>query len=255
MNTTLKFHIQEDIGYLRFACDPPEKPITLDLHVFAELDDYLSKIRSQLDLIRAVIIQTESDKYFIVGANINALKTLDANTITPWVERGHSVFNHIEDLPIPVIAQVNGYALGGGLELALACDIIIASSNARFGGPEAKLGLVPGWGGTFRLAQRIGLSRAKELFFTGKIIDAQSALRIGLVNYVGEPEEQDKYLQQLIADIKVCSPLAVAEIKGLVDWSGTANRREAGEKEAASSIRCIESKDTQNRIRTFLEGK
>lgn len=254
MKTTVNLVVKEDIAYLRFACAPPGKPITLDLQVLADLENHLSKIRGQSDGLRAVIIQAESDKYFIVGANINALKTLNTDSIVPWVQRGHHIFNKLEDLPLPVIAQVNGYALGGGLELVLACDLIIASPNAKFGGPEAKLGLVPGWGATQRLAKRIGLSRAKELFFTAKIIDAPTALQMGLVNFVGEPEELDVYLQTLITDIKACSHLALAEIKQLANRNIKLNRTVAGDNEAAASYRCMQSEDTRNRISRFLKG-
>ena len=255
MKTTVNLIIKEDIAYLRFVCEPTGKPITLDLQVLEVLENHLDIIQTRLDDLRAVIVQAESDKYFIVGADINALKTLNADTIVPWVERGHHIFNQIEDLPLPVIAQVNGYALGGGLELALACDLIITSPNAKFGGPEAKLGLVPGWGATQRLAQRIGLSRAKELFFTGKIIDAQTALQMGLVNFVGAPEEQEGYLKTLITDIKSCSPTALAEIKQLVNQNINLARIEAGDNEAAASYRCMQSEDTKNRISSFLKGK
>lgn len=255
MKTSINLTIKEDIATLLFACEPPGKPITLDLQVLADFENHLNSIKAQLDNLRAVIVKAASDKYFIVGANINALETLNADTIRPWVMRGHEVFNQLEDLPLPVIAQVKGYALGGGLELALACDMIIASPSAKFGGPEAKLGLVPGWGATQRLAQRIGPAHAKELFYTGKIIDAQTAYRIGLINFVGEADELDTYTQTMVADIRNCSPLALTEIKYLVNQSPGINRDQLGDKEATASVRCMDSKDTQNRISGFLEGK
>ena len=184
MRTSVTFSQNRDIGTLCFRCIPEGKPPTLDSKVLDELETALIMIREHMDQLRAVLIRSDFEKYFIVGANIKALEKLNSDTIGPWFRRGHAVFNQLEDLTVPTIARIDGYALGGGLELALACDLIIASPGAKFGGPEAKLGLVPGWGGTHRLAQRIGLARAKELLFTGRIIDSQTAYKIGLVNFV-----------------------------------------------------------------------
>lgn len=146
MQTTVKLSMDADIGTLTFVCDETGKPTTLDLRVLDELDAHLSTIESHSDRLRAVLVESAYPKYFIVGANINALKTLNADTIVPWVKKGHEVFNRLEALPLPVIAIVEGYALGGGLELAMACDMILAADTAKFGQPEANLGVVSGWG-------------------------------------------------------------------------------------------------------------
>ncbi len=125
-------------------------------------------------------MRSTSDRFFCVGANINALNDIDENSIAPWVLKGHQVFNQIEDLAMPVIAVVEGYAMGGGLELAMACDLIFASQEAKFAQSEASLGFIPGWGGTHRLARRVGVSKAKFYFYSGKMLGAQEAKEIGL---------------------------------------------------------------------------
>lgn len=175
MQTHVSLEVKEDIGMLTLACEVAGKPATLDHRALDELADRLEEIRSRGDGLRgdglrAVVVQSDSEKYFVVGANVNALATLDVETIVPWIEKGHAVFDELEALPLPVVARLEGYALGGGLELALACDLIVASDRARLGQPEANLGFVAGWGGCYRLPRRVGLCRAKELFFTGQII-------------------------------------------------------------------------------------
>ena len=136
----------------------------------------------------AVILTGAGDKAFVAGADIAAMAGSARARRAPFAELGHRVGDRIEALPVPVIAAVNGFALGGGCELALACDFIYASTDARkFGQPEVNLGVIPGFGGTQRLARRVGIGRARELVYTGETIDATEALRIGLVNRVFEP--------------------------------------------------------------------
>jgi enoyl-CoA hydratase len=200
-------------------------------------------------------VRSSSDRYFVVGANINALQTIDAETIVPWVTKGHTVFNQLESLPMPVIARIEGYALGGGLELAMACDILAASRNAKFGQPEANLGFVTGWGGSHRLPRRVGLGRAKELFFTGKVIDAEQASAIGLIDFVGDSSELEEYLSSLIEGIRRCSGLAVSEMKKLVNDSLDLTLEQACAAEAVASSICIASQDTKVRVTEFLESR
>ncbi|MDL1966450.1 MAG: enoyl-CoA hydratase-related protein [Candidatus Desulfofervidus auxilii] len=175
------FEKQDQIGII--TLNRPQKMNALNKELLDEVDKVLDMISSD-DEIGAVII-TGSDKVFAAGADItflNEIKTpLDAHE---FVTRVQSVFNKIEDLGKPVIAAVSGLALGGGCELALACDIRIAAENAIFGQPEIKLGLIPGAGGTQRLPRIIGLGRAKEMLFSGDSIDAKEAYRVGLVNKV-----------------------------------------------------------------------
>jgi enoyl-CoA hydratase len=252
MSSHISLKIDDRIGYLTITGDPPGKPATLDHDVLNELDARLDELYAQVRELRAVVLQSASKKYFVVGANINALKTLNSATIIPWVKHGHRVFNKLERLLLPVIAKVEGFALGGGLELAMACDIIIASNSAKFGQPEARLGFVAGWGGSYRLPKRVGIAKAKELFFTGKVIDAQTALGIGLVNFVGDSGEVDSYLNTLLQDINQCSPTAVSWMKRLIESSSQTSIEENCMSETVASSECLATEDTQNRVSTFL---
>jgi len=255
MQTHVIYQRENDIGYLTFACDEPGKPNTLDLQVLDELAARLDEIRCTLDCLRAVIVRSDSPRYFVVGANINALQTLTPQTIIPWVQRGHAVFNGLAALPLPVIARVEGYALGGGLELAMACDLIVASRDAKLGQPEANLGLVSGWGGSYRLPRRVGLSRAKELFFTGKAIDADAAYAMGLVDFVGDSAEVERHINGLLDGIRNCGRLAVSHMKALIDASPSATIGENCQAEAVASSLCLASDDTQTRVANYLQSR
>jgi enoyl-CoA hydratase len=255
MQTHVSLKVQDDIAYLTFACDEPGKPATLDLQVLDELQQALDEIRARAGQLRAVIVSSDSPKYFVVGANVNALEALKAETITPWIHKGHAVFNQLEALPLPVIARVEGYALGGGLELAMACDLIVSSHNARFGQPEANLGFVAGWGGTYRLPRRVGVAKAKELFFTGKIIDAQQAYAIGLTGFCGEPDALDQHLDALLDSVRKCSPVAVSQMKALVNNSLDIALEEACTAETVASGICMTEGDTRERVAAFLKSR
>ena len=255
MQTHVSLEQEGDLGILTFACDEPGKPATLDLRVLDELEEGLKEIRSRVEELRAVVVRSDCDRYFIVGANINALQTLDAATIVHWVQRGHAVFDQLESLPLPVIARVEGYALGGGLELALACDLIVASREAKLGQPEASLGFVAGWGGSYRLPRRIGVTKAKELFFTARIVDAEEACEMGLVDFCGERAEVERYLESLFEGVRSCSPLAISEMKKLIHRSLHISLRESCLEEAVASSACLSSGDTRARVAAFLESR
>lgn len=246
---------QDDTAYITLASVLAGKPPTLDLDVLDQLERCLYEIESRLDAVRAVILRSDSQRYFVVGADINALEALDADTIVPWIERGHAVFDQLEDLPLPTVARVDGYTLGGGLELAMACDLIVASDGAHFGQPEAGLGFVAGWGGTHRLPRRVGVARAKELLFSARIVDAQEASRLGLVDFVGDTEAVDAHLASLLQGIRSCSALALAEAKQLANKSLGLDRKANCRAEVVASVRCVSSPDTRARVRAFLEGR
>jgi enoyl-CoA hydratase len=255
MPTRVTLTRQEDTAYITLASERAGKPATLDLDVLAQLEECLHEIQDRLDELRALILRSDSQRYFVVGADINALETLNADTIVPWIERGHAVFDQLEDLPLPTVARVDGYTLGGGLELAMACDLIVASDSAHFGQPEAGLGFVAGWGGTHRLPQRIGIARAKALLFSARIVDAEEAYRLGLVDFVGDTEAVDAYLADLLQGIRTCSPLALAEMKQLANKSPSLDRRANCRAEVVASVRCVSSPDTMTRVRAFLERR
>lgn len=252
-HVTLEYH--ENITYLTFSPDEPNKPPALDYEVLDELEQHLKKIRAESESLAAVIVQSDSSKYFIVGANLQALKEINKDTIVEWVRRGHEVFNMLEDLPLPVIAKITGYALGGGLELAMACDFILSSENASFGQPETGLGFITGWGGSRRLPRRIGETKAKELIFTGKIISAAEADRIGLINFMGTKQELEEYIAATIQNIAKNSRLANSLVKNLIKNSLTSDRQTNCYEESIASSVCLASGDTQRRLKEFFQKR
>ena len=254
MHTHIHLDREGDIAQIVLSCDD-NKPTTLDHIVLDELEAALGQILETKDTLRVVILRSANPRYFCVGANVNALQTLDPGSIVPWVEHGHRVLNLLQDLPLPTIARVEGYALGGGLELAMACDLILTGSDAQLGQPEANLGLVPGWGGSSRLSQRIGAARAKEMFFTGKIIDAATANSWRLVDFVGSQAALKAYQSRLLDGIRQCSAMAVAEVKALINAAESATIEENGRMEALASSRCLSHPDTQQRVSTYLASR
>ncbi len=201
--------------------------------------------------VRAVIITGE--RHFSVGADIREMKDKTPEEGRAFARLGHGVCNQIEDMPKAVIAAVRGFALGGGCEVALACDIRIASQNARFGQPELGLGLIPGFGGTRRLPRLVGPGTAKELIFTGRIIDAREAQAVGLVNAAVRDEELMKSAEEIAGIVAQKSPLAVAISKKLVN--ATPERTEALEREVAFFSDCFSTEDRIEGIRAFLEKR
>ncbi len=166
----------------------PKALNALNNALFDDMDIALDQIRENKE-IRVLILTGKGDKAFVAGADIAELVKMNPLQGKSFSRKGQKVFSKLEDLPIPAIAAVNGFALGGGLEAALGCDFIYASQNALFGLPEINLGLIPGFGGTQRLARRIGESLAKEMIFTGKNINAETALDYGIINKVCEPDK------------------------------------------------------------------
>jgi len=235
---------------------PPDgKPPTLDHGVLDELERHLGEIEARLGAVRAVVVRSASPKVFCAGANVTELATIDRDSIGPWVHRGHALLNRLEALPVPVVARVEGYALGGGLELAMACDVIFASSTARFGQTEAKLGFVTGWGGSFRLVRRVGLARAKELVFSGRMIDAAEAVRIGLAEWQGETAELDGRVRDFLTGVAECSGAALAEMKQILAACPHTRIDENAALEAAASRRVLTDGDAAERLRAFLDRK
>ena len=162
----------------------------LDLPTLTELRDGLVELRDD-GSVRVVVLTGAGDRAFVAGADIKYMSGLDVERARAWGGLGHDCAQRLETMPKPTIAAVNGFALGGGCELALACDLRYASTRAKFGQPEVNLAVIPGWGGTQRLARVCGLGVAKDLVLTGRVLDAEEALRIGLVSALYEPGESD----------------------------------------------------------------
>jgi enoyl-CoA hydratase len=255
VKTHVEVRLDGDIGHIVLIPDPATKPPAFDQSSIAELNAAVACIEKTLHLVRVVVLSSASDRHFLVGANIHALSQLSADTIADWVRDGHRVFNRLENLPLPVIAKVEGNAVGGGLELAMACDFILAGPAARFGLPEPCLGLITGWGGAWRLAQRIGRSKASELLYTGQLIDAQRALDIGLCDLHGTVEELDAWIERFVNVVRALSPASIAETKAmLLEIHGSA-RKQMCDLEAAASQRLMALPDTASRLQAFFEQR
>jgi enoyl-CoA hydratase len=171
--------------------------------------------------VRVLVITGAGDRAFVAGADIAAMAQMSAIDGLEFSRLGHRLLQTLEDVPIPVIAAVNGFALGGGLELAMACDIIIASEKARFGQPEINLALIPGFGGTQRLPHRIGHARARELIMTGDMIDAKTALEWGLVNHVTASDQLIPETHKLATRLASKSGIALRQAKAALRASFT----------------------------------
>jgi enoyl-CoA hydratase len=198
----------------------------LDVETLTELRDRLRELSTDPD-VRAVVLTGAGEKAFVAGADIKYMSGLGVDEAKGWGALGHEAGRLLETMAKPTIAAINGFALGGGCELALACDIRYASSRAKLGQPEINLGIVPGWGGTQRLARVCGVGVAKELIFTGRTVDAEEALRIGLVTAIAEPV-LDKAVETA-HELAAKSSLALALAKRLVNLSPGALDTEADE--------------------------
>ena len=204
---------------------------------------------------RAIILTGTGDRAFVAGADISEMAPM-----TPWQAREFSELGHvltalIEDIPCAAIAAVNGYALGGGLELAVACDMIFASDNAKLGLPEVSLGVTPGFGGTQRLVRLVGKLKAKEMIFTGDMVDAKTALDIGLVNEVLPREKLLARCKEIAAKIATRGPLAVARAKRLVERGYDMPLRAANRQEAESFALLFDTEDRREGMRAFVEKR
>ncbi|MGJ3242557.1 MAG: enoyl-CoA hydratase/isomerase family protein [Opitutales bacterium] len=228
------------------------KPPTLNHAVLDALDTRLAEIEQRADALRLVVVRSASERFFCVGADIQALSTIDVDTIGDWVRHGHRVFNRLEDLPVPVVARVDGFALGGGLELALACDCIYAADTAKVGQTETALGFITGWGGAARLAARIGPGHARELLFAGRVLEATDAAALGLIDRCASAEAIDAALNQFQHELEEAAPEAVCQMKQLMRATSTVDRTVSLEAEVAGSIRCLQSEETRRRLADFL---
>lgn len=247
-------HTSLQAGELRLTLVPASgKPPAIDEALLDQFDTVLSAAESEPPEV--LIVQSAEPKYFCVGADIEALRRTTADNIRGWVELGHEMFNRLAALPCPTVARVEGYALGGGLELAMACDLIYASDTARFGQPEAKLGFVPGWGGCRRLPDRIGVAQAKRLFFTAAMISAREAATLRLADFVGTASELDEALAAFTRASRSCSRSAIAAFKRMSTAAQAEARQRNADAEAAASRACLLDPDTPRRMAAFLNRK
>jgi enoyl-CoA hydratase len=195
-------------GIFTVTINRPDKLNALNRQVMADLDAVINEVESNAD-IKAVIITGAGAKGFVAGADISEFVGLSQQEGMNLARKGQDIFFKIENCSKPVVAAVNGFALGGGCELAMACHFRVAAENAKFGQPEVNLGLIPGYGGTQRLVQLIGKGRALELLMTGGMVDAQTALQMGLVNHVVAAEELLNKTRSILEVITAKAPIAI----------------------------------------------
>jgi len=211
--TTIHYEVNDGIGIA--SINRPEALNALNSTVIGELEKLMGEIEADKTL--RVLILTGEGRSFVAGADIAEQCPLDLAGGRAWGRRGSALFRRIERLEIPTIAAVNGFALGGGCELAMACDIILASEKAKFGQPEVTLGITPGFSGTQRLARRIGAAKAKELIFSGRMVKADEAKEIGLVNAMYSPETLMESAVAMARSFAKNAPIAVKYSKACID--------------------------------------
>jgi len=228
----------------------PEQLNALNLETIAEIDKHVDALSGNKN-VRALIVTGEGSKAFVAGADVKQLETLDEKSAHELSTVGNCVFTKLSALPFPVIAAVNGFALGGGCELALSCDIRLASENASFSLPEVTLGICPGWGGTQRLARLVGYGIAAELMFSARRIKAERAAQIGLVNSIHPSEELMEAALELAMQIGANAPLAVRTAKKAMREGVEVTLSEGVEIEAHEFSILFNSNDTKKGLAAF----
>jgi enoyl-CoA hydratase len=249
-----KFIKEEQKGFVKIVTiDRPDASNALNTDVLAELEEVVDAVNSADT--RCVVITGGGGRSFVAGADIGVLINQNPEEAKKWAFFGQSVFRKIETLAVPVIAAVNGYAFGGGVELALSCDIRIAAENAVFALPESSIGIVPGFGGTVRLPRLIGSGKAKEMLFTGSRLKAGEALAMGLVNAVYPKEALLDEAVKLAEKIASNGPIAIRAIKKSVNEGMQTTIAEAMRVEVELGSRCFGTMDQKNAMTAFFEKR
>ena len=246
--------IEREAHVATLTLNRPEKLNSLDEPLLRELLAAISDVDDDPS-VRVTIVTGAGDRAFAAGADIAAMSEMTAPQAKRFAELGHRVGALIEGSRVPFIAAVNGFALGGGCEVALACDFIYASEKAKLGQPEVTLGILPGFGGTQRLARRVGAARARELCMTGNMVGAQEALRIGLVNAVVPHEQLLTKVREVAAKIASRGPLAVAALKRVVLRGEDVPLPTANELEATAFASLFGTSDQREGMRAFLDKR
>jgi enoyl-CoA hydratase len=232
----------------------PKALNTLNPATVSDLLDYCATVRQDRTL-RCLVLTGAGERAFVAGADIAAMATMSPLEGYAFARLGQRLMHELEELPIPVIAAVNGFALGGGLELALACDFIVASATAKFGQPEINLGIIPGFGGTQRLARCIGVSAARALIYTGDVIRAEEAQRLGLVHRVVPAGELSAEAQKLAATLASKAPVALQRAKAAINVGADVDLQAGCRYEAEAFAATLSSDDRTEGMRAFLEKR
>jgi enoyl-CoA hydratase len=250
----VSIEVERDGGVATVTVNRPDALNAVDLEHAQELRERLEGLAAEEET-RVVVLTGSGDKAFIAGADIKYMQRLGVLEARRWGELGHACGQLLETMPKPTIASINGYALGGGLELALACDLRLAASTAKVGQPEINLGILPGWGGSIRLARTTTLGYAKELIYTGRTVDAAEALERGLVNAVHEPRELAAKTRELCDVLVAKSPLALAYAKEATNHALQGPHRTNLETEARLFAMMFSSEDQKEGMAAFVEKR
>ena len=241
-------------GIATITLNRPEALNAFSKEVIEEILKALEDVKAD-ENTRVVILTGAGEKAFSAGADIKAMKGMNALKARELSLMGEKLCDALENLEKPVIAAINGYALGGGLEVAMACDIRIASENARMGQTEINIGLIPGWGGTQRLTRLIGKTKAKELIFTGKIVDAKTAEQLGIVNMVVPTEKFREAVQQFAVELASKAPVALKVAKALINKGSEISLDAAIALEREGFGVVASTEDLQEGVSAFIEKR
>jgi enoyl-CoA hydratase len=244
--------VEIDNGICIITVNRPDKLNALNKEVFNDLNAAIDDVYKNPE-VRSVVITGAGTKAFVAGADISEFLELDLSEATELSARGHKVFDKIENSPKPIVAAVNGFALGGGCELALACHFIYASENAKFGQPEVNLGLIPGYGGTQRLTQLVGRNLAMELLMSGNMITAKEAMEIGVVNKVFSAEELLLKTKEILSLIQSKAPVAVSKVIECVN--NFDHTQQGYDLEIKKFGECFGTEDAKEGASAFLEKR
>ena len=251
MYQTIHYEKKDHIGIL--TIDRPEALNALNSTVITELEQVIGEVEGDGTLLGLIL--TGAGRSFVAGADIGEQQPLDLAGGRKWGRRGSALMRRVEKLEIPTIAAVNGFALGGGCELALSCDIILASEKAKFGQPEVGLGITPGFSGTQRLPRRVGTARAKELIFSGRMVKADEAERMGLVNAVCAPEELMDKAMEMAQSFAKNAPIAVKYSKACIDRGMQMDIDDGIALENELFAMCFATADQKEGMKAFLEKR
>ena len=232
----------------------PKALNALNPSTLLELQQCCGELRADPS-VRCLIVSGAGDRAFVAGADIAAMSALSAIQAKEFARLGQAVMRGLEELPVPVIAAVNGFALGGGLELALACDLIVAAATAKFGQPEINLGILPGFGGTQRLPRRVGVGAARALIYGGEMIGTEEALRLGLVDRVVPPGELMTEAKNLAASLAAKAPLALRQAKAAINLGVDVDLEDGCRYEAEAFAVTFGTQDRAEGMQAFLEKR
>ena len=251
MYETIRYEKNGNIGIA--TINRPKALNALNALVVSELEQLITEVENDAEL--GAFILTGEGRSFVAGADIGEQQVMDVAAGRKWGQRGSALFRRIEKLEIPTIAAVNGFALGGGCEIAMSCDIILASEKAKFGQPEVGLGITPGFSGTQRLPRRVGIAKAKELIFSGKHISAAEAKEIGLVNAVYAPEELMNAALEMAQSFVKNAPIAIKYAKACIDRGMQMDIDDGIAMENELFAMCYATEDQKEGMTAFLEKR